>query len=97
MTERNSSYAFRFEKKWASTKLSMIAWLADRLFELDTHADAAVAQATRPSASMSRLDPGIRKRTRILRPLSGWSCGWRCRRVGSGVSAAAIVLPNRIE
>ena len=66
-----TAYAFLLLKKCASTKWSMMVWLAriDRL-ELDAHADAAVAPGHRPSASMSFFDPGMRKRTLIFAPFS---------------------------
>ena len=53
--------------------------------------------ATRPSASMSRFDPGMRNRTLIFEPPSS---GLVVRmamppRLRLSVSAAAIVLPKR--
>ena len=40
----DSRQAFRLEKKWESTKLSMIVWFAgSTLLELDAHADATIA------------------------------------------------------
>src|SRR5205814_9285783 len=91
-------YAFRLEKKWASTKVSMTAWLAGSTFSnwmpMPTRRSL---QATRPSASISRFDPGMRKRTLTFEALSRGLVvriampPW----LRFNVRAAAIVLPKR--